>query len=62
METINWIFDGIGTEILSLFIGLLSGGCIGYKIGIHNKVKQTQKSGHHSIQTQIGSINNGSNK
>lgn len=62
MENINWIFEGIGTEIISLLIGLIFGGVVGYKIGIHNKIKQSQKAGNNSTQTQIGSINYGSNK
>jgi hypothetical protein len=62
MEDIKWIFEGFGTEILSLIIGLITGGTIGYKIGIHNKIKQKQKAGNNSTQTQIGSINYGSNK
>ena len=62
MENISWIFDGFGTEILSLIAGLISGGAIGYKIGVHNRVKQSQKAGDNSNQTQIGSINYGSNK
>ena len=84
MENISWVFDGLGTEILSLIVGfisggaigykigihngtmidyvIVSGGAIGYKIGIHNKVKQSQKAGNNSNQTQIGTINYGSNK
>lgn len=62
MENLKWIFEGIGTELLSVIVGLFFGGAIGYKIGNHNKVKQTQKAGNNSNQTQIGSINYGSNK
>jgi hypothetical protein len=62
MENISWIFDGIGTEIISLIIGIISGGFVGYRIGIHNKVRQSQKAGDNSKQTQIGSINYDSNK
>ena len=62
MENIKWIFDGFGTEIFSLIIGLATGGAIGYKVGIRNKIKQKQKAGNNSTQTQIGSINYGSNK
>lgn len=62
MENISWVFDGLRTEILSLIVGFISGGAIGYKIGIHNKVKQSQKAGNNSNQTQIGTINYGSNK
>ena len=55
MESISWIFDGLGTEIISLIVGLISGGAIGYKIGIHNRIKQSQKAGNNSRQTQISS-------
>lgn len=62
MEDFNWIFDGFGTEILSLIVGLITGGTVGYNIGIRNKIKQKQNAGNNSTQTQIGSINYGSNK
>lgn len=39
----EWIFDGIGTEIISLLIGLAGGGAIGYRIGIRNKIFPTSK-------------------
>ena len=41
----EWIFDGIGTEIISLLIGLAGGGAIGYRIGIRNKNFPTSKKG-----------------
>lgn len=44
----NWFFDGIGTEIISLIFGLIFGGCVGYRIGI------SQKSGKKSKQIQAG--------
>ena len=62
MEHIEWIFSGIGTQIITFLVGAITGGFCGYKIGIHNKTKQSQKSGDNSSQTQIGSINYGSNK
>ena len=37
------------------------GGFIGYRIGIKNKVSQSQKAGNNSNQTQIGSITNHGN-
>ena len=56
----EWIFDGIGTAIITLIIGFLTGGTIGYKIGINkNTVKQNQKAGNNSSQTQIGRDLNG---
>lgn len=41
MENQNWICEEIDIELLSLTAGLLLGGMIGYRIGIHNKAKQT---------------------
>lgn len=54
METIKWIFDGVGTEIISLIIGLLTGAGVGYRIGIKSSVKQKQIAGNNSSQIQIG--------
>lgn len=53
----EWIFDGIGTAIVSGVAGLLLGGAAGYKIGIKNSIMQNQKGGDNSNQSQIG-INN----
>lgn len=56
----EWFFDGIGTELVSLIIGLVVGGGTGYKIAISKKsIKQKQKAGDNSSQTQIGEVNNG---
>lgn len=43
----EWFFDGLGTEIISLLIGGLIGGVTGYKIGISK-----QKAGKNSKQVQ----------
>lgn len=51
----EWIFNGIGTTIVSSIVSLLVGGGIGYRVGINkNKVKQKQKAGDHASQIQIG--------
>lgn len=57
----DWIFSGIGTEIISAIIGLIIGSIGGYKIGVRNKIKQVQKAGDNSNLSQTGSIinNNG---
>ena len=62
MENLSWLFDGIGTQFIMFLVGAITGGSCGYKIGIHNKTRQSQKAGNNSSQTQIGSINYGSNK
>jgi hypothetical protein len=30
----EWFFDGLGTAVITLIIGLLTGGTVGYRIGI----------------------------
>ena len=42
MEKLQWIFDGIGTELLSLAIGVIGGGLAGYKIGVKKSGQQNQ--------------------
>ena len=44
------IFDGIGTEIISLIVGAIVGGTVCYKIC--SKGKQSQKFTSNSNQTQ----------
>jgi len=60
-ENLPWIFDGIGTEIVctivSLVVGSLGGGLVGYKIGVKNRNKLSQKAGDYASQQQIGSVN-----
>lgn len=54
----EWIFDGIGTAIITFVLGLVAGGGIGYYIGVHNSIKQRQKAKDNAQQIQIG-IQNG---
>lgn len=60
MEWLKTVFDGIGTEIVRIIIGLiigaLGGGAVGYKIGVKNKNKQHQSAKNNANQTQIGNI------
>ncbi len=58
MQNISWIFDGIGTAVITFVLGLLVGGTAGYKIAIKKIIKQRQKAGDNSIQSQIGEIKN----
>ena len=62
MEYLEWIFSGIGTSILSGVVGLIFGGCIGYKIGIRNSIRQKQKAHDNVNQSQIGQIVKNGNK
>jgi hypothetical protein len=53
LENLKWIFDGIGTELIGLLIGLMIVGVGGYCIGVHKSTaKNIQKSGHQSTQVQ----------
>lgn len=54
----EWIFDGIGTQVLVLLITAAVSGFAGYRIGIRNRVSQSQKGGNHAKQMQIGNIVN----
>ncbi len=49
---IKWIFDGIGTELLSLCAGSIIGGIVGYKIGAKGASKQKQNAGTDAEQNQ----------
>lgn len=53
---VEWFFDGIGTEIVSsivsLIIGAIGGGAIGYKVGIKRTAVQKQVAGDGSEQRQ----------
>ena len=62
MDMIEWIFSGIGTELLIGIIGLFIGGVAGYKIGF-NKVtrKQQQTAGKNSIQFQTANSSHNHN-
>jgi membrane protein YqaA with SNARE-associated domain len=58
---LEWIFDGIGSELISVLIGLVLGGGAGYYIGVTNttnKIMQKQKAGDNAKQEQIGQVNN----
>lgn len=52
MENIQWIFSGIGTEILIWAIGAIVGGLAGYKIGVNRSGRQNQKAKSGSKQRQ----------
>lgn len=54
----EWFFDGIGTAIITFVLGIIIGGPAGYKYGVHRtRIKQEQKAGDFSTQTQVGQIN-----
>ena len=52
MEKIQWLFDGLGTEIVSLLLAGLIGGFAGYKLACVNFVKQKQQAGENANQEQ----------
>ncbi|WP_164891151.1 hypothetical protein [Botryobacter ruber] len=57
----EWFFEGLGTAIITLIVGLLSGGAVGYRIGIKktNQVNQKQKAKNNASQFQVGRDYNG---
>lgn len=57
----EWVFDGLGTAIVTLIVGLATGGAVGYRVGVKktNKVNQKQRAGKNSSQIQVGKDYNG---
>ena len=56
-EWIKWFFDGLGTEVISVIIGAVGGGLIGYRIGKRkSKFIQTQEAGSGTEQYQKGKL------
>jgi Na+/glutamate symporter len=55
----EWVFNGLGTALIGLIIGVAGGGAVGYHIGIKKNIKQSQKAGDNSQQVQIGGDYNG---
>lgn len=61
-EWIQWVFDGLGTELVSLAIGGILGGIVGFRIGKHKrKMHQVQEAGIESEQYQKGTFRKKSN-
>lgn len=58
---LEWFFDGLGTEIISIIIGFVIGGFSGYNIGIKKNITQHQKAKDNANQVQIGRISGKSN-
>lgn len=52
MKDLQWIFDGIGTTIVSLLIGLIFGGISGYKFAIKKNSVQKQFAKENAHQRQ----------
>jgi len=55
---IQWFFNGLGTEVVSLIVGVIGGGLAGYHIGKRSKLTQTQKAGSGAKQRQEGTSKN----
>jgi hypothetical protein len=53
MLSMDWIFEGIGTQLLMGVIGLTAAGA-GAWLFYKNSVRQKQKAGKNSIQLQSG--------
>lgn len=57
-ENLQWIFSGIGVEILKIIVTLIVGGYVGYKFGIRKNIRQTQKANNNANQKQEVDIKN----
>ena len=59
MNWVEWVFSGIGTQFISVIVGMIIGAIGGYKIGIRKSCfKRTQKARDNAIQIQSGEIKN----
>ena len=57
MELIEWVFSGIGTQVLSAVVSFIVGVFTGYKGGVRkSSLRQIQKAGDNSTQSQVGKI------
>ena len=54
MENMKWIFDGIGSTIVSFILGLIFGSVGG--ITIYKTIRQKQSAKNNANQTQVGSV------
>lgn len=54
----EWFFDGIGTELIILVIGVIIGGGIAYKIGVNRNGLQKQVAKNGAKQKQKLIIDN----
>ena len=52
----DWFFNGLGTALIGILIGAISGGVVGYRIGIKKSFRQYQKAGNNAQQIQSGKI------
>lgn len=61
MDNFSWIFDGVGTAIITFILGLFTGGSAGIFVGIKISKKKnriSQKGRDNLQQTNIGEIVN----
>lgn len=54
----EWVFDGIGSQIVGVIIGFIIGGISGYRIGIKRNYLQVQMGKEKSKMKQIAEIEN----
>ena len=47
---IEWILDGIGTEIVSLLVGMITGGAGGWHLH-KSRIRVHQRAGNHATQS-----------
>ena len=51
-DWVRWLFDGIGTELISIVIGVIIGGFGGFAVGRRTRIQQVQNAGDNSKQAQ----------
>jgi len=56
MDNLQWIFSGIGVEILKVLAGVIIGGGVGYAVGVRRKIAQSQIAADDAEQEQKANI------
>ena len=56
MDNVQWIFSGIGVEILKVLAGTIIGGGVGYAVGVRRKISQSQIVADNAEQDQKANV------
>ena len=56
MDNVQWVFSGIGVEILKVLAGAIIGGGVGYVVGVRRIISQSQIAADNTEQNQKANV------
>ncbi len=56
MDNLQWMFSGIGVEIIKVLAGAIIGGGVGYVVGVRRKISQSQIAADNAKQDQKANV------